>query len=403
MSTTAATAETGATAAAVATVDGAISATDGRSRPPIEAICVVGPTAAGKSAAALAFAEAWRSTHGQAVEIVVVDSAQVYRGLDIGTAKPRPDERARVPHHGLDLVDPAERYSAARFVDDARATVAAIRARGALPLLAGGTVLYLKALIDGLDALPPADLALRAELESRAAKRGWPALHGELARVDAATAARLAPTDAQRIQRALEVHALTGRPLSSWHTAAEEDADGVRRRRAAWPLVSLEPPSHEGRAWLARRIAARFEAMLGEGFLDEMHALRARGDLAPTLPSMRAVGYRQAWQALDAGAGRLDTAALQALRTTVTAATRQLAKRQLTWLRRFPARTVIACDDADALARTVAEIGSIADRSGLATGASSAMSAMSATSTVSAAAGGAVAVGTPPASHPRTP
>lgn len=321
-----------------------------------EAIGIVGPTASGKSAAAFAIAEHWRAAHGVAVEIVSVDSAQVYRGLDIGTAKPSADERARVPHHGLDLIDPSERYSAARFVADARAAIAAIRGRGAVPLLVGGTVLYVKALVDGLDALPPADLALRAELEARAARDGWPALHAELARVDPAAAARLATTDAQRIQRALEVHALTGRPLTAWHTRDDDAAsDAVRMRRAAWPLVSLEPSAPKGRAALARRIAARFDAMLEAGFVAEVQALRARGDLSPELPSVRAVGYRQAWEVLDAAGGDpLDRDGLQTLRATATAATRQLAKRQLTWLRRFPERTVVACDGADAIAHAVA-------------------------------------------------
>jgi tRNA dimethylallyltransferase len=316
-----------------------------------EAICVVGPTASGKSAVALAIAERWRVELGLAVEIVSVDSAQVYRGLDIGTAKPNAAERARVPHHGLDLLDPAERYSAARFVDDARAAIEGICGRGAVPLLVGGTILYLKALIDGLDALPAADLALRAELEMRAARHGWPALHAELARVDPTTAARLAPTDAQRIQRALEVEVLTGRPLSAWHTATAADGDSVRGRRAAWPLVSLEP---RDRDWLAARIAVRFEAMLAAGLLDEVRGLMARADLSLALPSMRAVGYRQAWEALQAADGALDATATQALRGAATAATRQLAKRQLTWLRRFPERTVVACDDEGAVEQALA-------------------------------------------------
>lgn len=316
--------------------------------PAAEALCIVGPTAAGKSAAALAVAERWRA-EGVAVEVVSVDSAQVYRGLDVGTAKPSAAERAAVPHHGLDLLDPAERYSAARFVADARAAIAGIRARGAVPLLVGGTVLYLKALVDGLDALPEADLALRAELEMRAARHGWPALHASLAAVDPAAAARLAPTDAQRIQRALEVHALTGRPLSAFHTH-DGAPEATRARRAAWPMVSLEP---RDRGWLARRIAERFDAMLDAGFLDEVRRLRARGDLSPALPSIRAVGYRQAWEAMDAAAagGEPDRTALRA---TATAATRQLAKRQLTWLRRFPDRTVVAADAPDAIEAAVA-------------------------------------------------
>jgi tRNA dimethylallyltransferase len=328
-------------------VDAVADARPGADAPPAEAIALVGPTASGKSATALAVAARWRKD-GVAVEIVSVDSAQVYRGLDIGTAKPTAAERAAVPHHLVDRLDPAERYSAARFVADARAAIAGIRARGAVPLLVGGTVLYLKALVDGLDALPEADLAVRAELEMRAARHGWPALHAALAAVDPATAARLAPTDAQRIQRALEVHALTGRALSVWHTASD-DPEQARARRAPWPLIALEPAD---RAWLARRIAGRFDAMLRAGFLDEVRALRARGDLSPALPALRAVGYRQAWDALDAaGPAGPD---LGALRATACAATRQLAKRQLTWLRRFPDRTVVAADAPDAVEAAVA-------------------------------------------------
>ncbi|MEO8835486.1 MAG: tRNA (adenosine(37)-N6)-dimethylallyltransferase MiaA, partial [Caldimonas sp.] len=193
-------------------------------------LCIAGPTASGKSAAALAIAA--RLAPRRAVEIISVDSALVYRGMDIGTAKPTAAERAAVPHHLIDIADPAERYSAARFVADARAAIEAIRARGALPLLVGGTMLYFKALFDGLDALPPADDAVRAGIDRRAAQAGWPALHAELAAIDAPTAARLAPNDGQRIQRALEVHALTGRPLSAWHTAPS----GHRP-----PLIALEP------------------------------------------------------------------------------------------------------------------------------------------------------------------
>ena len=297
-----------------------------------DVLSIAGPTASGKSAAALAIAAALAPR--RRVEIVSVDSALVYRGMDIGTAKPGRAERDAVPHHLIDIVEPSERYSASRFVSDARAAIAAIRARGALPLLVGGTMLYFKALFDGLDALPEADAAVRAELDARAAERGWPALHAELAAVDAASAARIAPNDSQRIQRALEVHRLTGRPLSGWHTAP------VGRTP---PLISLEPRE---RAWLHARIGERFAAMLAAGFLDEVRRLRARGDLDAALPSMRAVGYRQAWQALDDG----DVAGVAA---SATAATRQLAMRQLTWLRAMPARIVVAADAADATAQAV--------------------------------------------------
>jgi len=297
-------------------------------------LCIAGPTASGKSRVAMAFAERLAPT--RLVEIVSVDSAQVYRGMDIGTAKPSTVERAAVPHHLIDLLDPAERYSAARFVADATAKIDEIAARGALPLLVGGTMLYFKALFDGLDALPEADAAVRAALDARARREGWPALHAELAAVDPATAARLAPTDAQRIQRALEVHAVSGRPLSAFHTA--------RPRTAPTALISLEP---QDRAWLHARIGERFQAMLDAGFVDEVRALRARGDLDAELPSMRAVGYRQAWAALDAGD-------LSRLHAEGSAATRQLAKRQLTWLRSMATRRVVACDAPDALERAVA-------------------------------------------------
>ncbi|MBK1711483.1 tRNA (adenosine(37)-N6)-dimethylallyltransferase MiaA [Rubrivivax gelatinosus] len=300
------------------------------------AICLAGPTASGKTAAALALAAR------RPLEIISVDSALVYRGLDIGTAKPSAAERAAVPHHLIDIVDPADSYSAARFVADATRLVAEIAARGRLPLLVGGTMLYFKALRDGLDTMPETDPAIRAELDARAAALGWPELHAELARVDPVTAARLAPNDAQRIQRALEVFLGSGRPISAW----QQGARAQRPAAAAWPLVSLEPAS---RAWLHGRIAERFDAMLAAGLVDEVRALRARGDLQPGLPSMRCVGYRQAWEALDAG----DVAPL---RERGVAATRQLAKRQLTWLRAMPERIVVPCDAPDAPAQALAAL-----------------------------------------------
>jgi len=291
-------------------------------------LCLAGPTASGKTAAALAIAEVLP------VEIVSVDSALVYRGMDIGTAKPSPAERARVPHHLIDILDPRESYSAARFVADARRLAGEIRARGRLPLLVGGTMLYFKALIEGLDAMPEADAALRAQIDAEAARRGWPALHAELAAVDPVAAARLPPGDSQRIQRALEVFRLTGRPLSSFHR--------TKAPAAAPPLVSLEPRE---RAWLHARIAGRFDAMLAGGLVEEVQSLRARGDLHAGLPSMRCVGYRQVWEALDAGT-------LDGVRDAGIAATRQLAKRQLTWLRSLQ-REVVACDAPGAVAHVV--------------------------------------------------
>jgi tRNA dimethylallyltransferase len=299
---------------------------------PVRWIGLAGPTAAGKTAAALAVARALR------VEIVSVDSALVYRGMDVGTAKPSAAELAAVPHHLIDILDPADAYSAARFAADASRLVDEIRSRGALPLLVGGTMLYFKALLDGLDAMPEADAGIRAELDAQAAARGWPALHAELARVDPPTAARLAPQDAQRIQRALEVWRATGRPLSSYQRGTPRAPTGQT------PLIALEPAS---RAWLHERIAHRFDAMLDAGLVDEVRSLRARGDLHLGLPSMRCVGYRQAWQALDAGD-------LCGLRDAGIAATRQLAKRQLTWLRAMPQRHVVACDAPAAVDQVVA-------------------------------------------------
>lgn len=299
-------------------------------------IALAGPTASGKTAAALAIAARWP------VEIISVDSALVYRGMDIGTAKPSAAERAAVPHHLIDIRDPAQAYSAADFVRDATRLVGEIAARGRTALLVGGTMLYFKALLSGLDDLPAADPAVRERLDARARAEGWPALHAELQRVDPATAARLFPNDAQRIQRALEVHAVSGRPLSNFHSGREHNPDSPLREEH---LLSLEPFD---RGWLHARIAERFDAMLRAGLLDEVRALRARGDLHADLPSMRCVGYRQAWATLDAHPTP-DNAALAELRDRGIFATRQLAKRQLTWLRSLPARRVVAADAPDAL------------------------------------------------------
>ena len=279
----------------------------------MKAVFLLGPTASGKTAVALALAERIP------VEIVSVDSAQVYRGMDVGTAKPTAAERAEVPHHLIDVVEPTEAYSAGRFREDAAALIASIRARGRLPILAGGTMLYFRALSRGLAELPRADAAIRAELEARAADAGWPALHAELARLDPPTAARLDPNDAQRIQRALEVHRLTGETLSSLHAGARAEPNAFDALE-----VALEPSD---RAVLHQRIAARFRDMLGRGLVDELEALRRRMPLTAQLPSMRAVGYRQAWETLE---GAQPQATLEA---RGIAATRQLAKRQLTWLR----------------------------------------------------------------------
>lgn len=291
------------------------------------AVAIMGPTASGKTAAALAIAKT------RPVEIISVDSALVYRGMDIGTAKPSPEELASVPHHLIDIIDPLEAYSVMQFREDAIRLVGEIAARGALPLLVGGTMMYFKGLTESLDDLPTADQAVRAEIEEEAARIGWPAMHARLATLDPVTAERLKPNDAQRINRALEIIRLTGKPMSALL--------GLRDKpELPFELVSfaLEPSD---RAVLHRRIALRFDQMLGtrddEGLVAEVARLRARGDLTPALPSIRCVGYRQTWDYLD---GKIDRAELRELGII---ATRQLAKRQITWLRAMPERIVIDC------------------------------------------------------------
>lgn len=313
----------------------------------VDAIALVGPTASGKTAAALAVAQQWP------VEIISIDSALVYRGMNIGTAKPNANELAQVPHHLIDIRDPLHAYSAAEFARDATALMADIRARGKLPLLVGGTMLYLKALRDGIDDLPTAQPELRAEIEQQALALGWPAMHAELAKVDAITAARLAPNDAQRISRALEVWRVSGKALSQWFT--EGDATRAAQPVLNMPLLSLEPVN---RAWLHARIAQRFDIMLADGFLAEVQALRARGDLHIDLPSMRCVGYRQAWELLDLAQamGASPESILPQLHELGVAATRQLAKRQLTWLRGMDERIVVPGDAPDALAQTLTAV-----------------------------------------------
>jgi tRNA dimethylallyltransferase len=298
------------------------------------AIALAGPTASGKTAAAFAIAREHDA------EIISVDSALVYRGMDIGTAKPTPEERAAVPHHLIDIRDPSQPYSAAEFAADAARLVHEINGRGKLALLVGGTMLYFKAFFEGIDPMPAAQPEVRAQIEADARQRGWPALHAVLAIRDPETAARVSPNDSQRIQRALEVLRTTGRTISSFHGQAEGGFQDV-------PLFSLEP---NDRAWLHERIAQRFDAMLAAGLLDEVKALRARGDLEASLPSMRCVGYRQAWEVLDGDAP------IDEMRDRGIFATRQLAKRQLTWLRGMPSRVVIACDAPDALGQLLAKV-----------------------------------------------
>lgn len=309
------------------------------------AVCIMGPTASGKTAAALAIARHIPS------EIISVDSALVYRGMDIGTAKPTAAERAAAPHHLIDIIDPSDAYSAMQFRQDAIRLATDIAARGKLPLLVGGTMLYFKALRDGLDALPQADAALRAQLDAEAARIGSPAMHARLAALDPDTAARLKPNDAQRIQRALEIIQLTGQPMSQLLAKAPK----VELPFEILP-IALEPSD---RSVLHARIAARFHAMIDDpagGLINEVTALRARGDLHLGLPSMRCVGYRQVWEYLDGACDR------QALMEKAIAATRQLAKRQLTWLRSMPDRVIIDCLGSDPAAIILREITAIREK-----------------------------------------
>lgn len=326
-------------------------------------ICLAGPTASGKTAAALAIAQRWP------VEIISVDSALVYRNMDIGTAKPSAAELAGVPHHLIDIRDPLQPYSAAEFAADAKRLMTEITARCKTPLLVGGTMLYFKALFEGLDDMPRADPAIRAALELEAAQVGWPTMHAQLAQVDPVSAARLQPNDAQRVQRALEVYRISGKPLSSFQLANQQidhqakqgiknTINNIASKSINTPaaakkctenalFISLEP---DNRAWLHERIAQRFDLMLASGFEAEVRILRERGDLTVETPSIRCVGYRQMWEALDeADSTPLTPQLLKEMRDKGIAATRQLAKRQLTWLRSNAKRQIVACDAQDAL------------------------------------------------------
>ncbi len=297
-------------------------------------LSIAGPTAAGKTATALAIAREFDC------EIISVDSALVYRGMDIGTAKPAAHELAAVPHHLIEIRDPLHAYNAAEFAREAATLIRAISGRGKLPLLVGGTMLYFKALREPLDAMPAADAQIRAAIEHEAQSIGWPAMHAQLAQVDPATAARLAAADSQRIGRALEVWRSAGVPLSQLQVRSQQAAPHEQANDTQAPLISLEP---QDRAWLHARIEERFDAMLAQGLVQEVEGLRARGDLHAALPSMRCVGYRQAWDVLDG------TSPVAQLRDKGIFATRQLAKRQITWLRSMPQRHVIACDHAQSM------------------------------------------------------
>ena len=311
-----------------------------------QALAIAGPTASGKTGLALAIAAHLQEQGG--AEIISVDSALVFKGMNIGTAKPSASELAAVPHHLIDIRDPLNAYSAAEFAHDALACVADIRSRGKMPILVGGTMLYFKALMEGLNDMPAANAEIRAGIQAEAENLGWPAMHAVLRQVDPLTAARLAPADSQRISRALEVFRISGKALSSFHQLNVAPAEPANSNALHWanaPLLSLEPTD---RSWLHKRIEQRFDDMLTNGFLDEVKVLRARGDLTPDLPAMRCVGYRQAWEALDG------TLPMSELRDRGVFATRQLAKRQITWLRSLPQRTVLEADGQDVLKQALA-------------------------------------------------
>ena len=304
------------------------------------AILLMGPTASGKTAVAMELAQRFP------LELVSVDSAQVFRDMDIGTAKPDAATLAQFPHHLIDLISPEEAYSAARFCADAQRAMAEISARGKVPLLVGGTMLYFKALLEGLAELPPACAHTRAQIDAQAAAEGWPAVHAELARVDAATAARLQPTDAQRVQRALEVYRLSGRPLSELLAGARDPV-----RHHDYHAIGLLPGE---RSVLHERIAQRFDAMLAAGLEDEVTRLRGKYRLTAALPSMRCVGYRQVWDVQDGLAPRGE------MRDRGIYATRQLAKRQITWMLNTLRPQTFDCLASDVLAQVSARVATIA-------------------------------------------
>lgn len=286
----------------------------------LPAVAIIGPTASGKSALGL-----WLAEQGYPIEIISLDSALVFRHMDIGTAKPTPAELALVPHHLVDIIDPDQTFSVADFLAHTHHLIQDIRARGKAPVILGGTLMYFKALISGMDDLPPADPAIRADIEAMAAEYGWPHVHGVLAEVDPQSAERLKPNDSQRLQRALEVYRITGKPLSAFHQREQQPV-------LQFPVLALEP---DDRSQLHRRIQTRFEQMLNQGLIDEVQALRQRFVLDVSMPSVRCVGYRQVWSYLDGevGYGQLVAQGV--------AATRQLAKRQITWLRSTQHKAVV--------------------------------------------------------------
>ncbi|MEQ9108273.1 MAG: tRNA (adenosine(37)-N6)-dimethylallyltransferase MiaA [Limnobacter sp.] len=296
----------------------------------IPALAVLGPTASGKSALGL-----WMADQGFPIEIISLDSALVFRNMDIGTAKPTPQELAMVPHHLIDIITPSDTFSAAEFVEQSHILIDDIRARGKVPVILGGTMMYYKTLISGMDDLPMANPSIRQAIEQQAEAQGWPAIHAQLAMVDPLTAARLKPNDSQRLQRALEVFQITGKPLSAFHVR-DQQAD------VAIPTLAIEPSD---RAVLHKRIEARFHAMLEQGLIEEVIELRHNYVLDETMPSMRCVGYRQVWEYLHGACTHQD------MTEKGIAATRQLAKRQITWLRSTANKEVVDPLQADWLLR----------------------------------------------------
>ena len=299
-------------------------------------IFLMGPTASGKTALAMALRE------HLPVELISVDSTLVYRGMDIGTAKPTAEELARAPHRLIDIRDPADPYSAADFRADAEREIADIHAAGRIPLLVGGTMLYFKALLDGLAPMPEADPVVRAAIEREAAERGWPHIHAQLTEVDPEIAAEIHPNHSQRLSRALEVYRVSGKTMTELRLEQQAQAGPAFTERFEVTQLAISP---RDRKVLHQRIQTRFEQMLEQGLIDEVKALRARGDLQPSLPAIRAVGYRQVWEYLDAEEGPGPTMSRSELCERGVVATRQLAKRQVTWLRGWPSFSWIYTQD----------------------------------------------------------